>query len=146
MKTLRERFEEKIERVTESGCWVWMGASHVKGYGMVQMKNPRRVTTAHRVAWELYCGTVAAGMHVLHSCDTPSCVNPNHLFLGTNDDNIRDMIKKKRDKKFLKLSDEDVSKIRNDKRPQSQIAKELGVCQQHISSIKNQKRRKRVSI
>jgi hypothetical protein len=146
MKTLKERFESKIEMIPESWCWIWTGATHKAGYGMVQLKNPRRVTTAHRVSWEIYKGAIPPGLHVLHRCDVYPCVNPEHLFLGTNEDNQKDMITKKRDKKFSKLSDEQISKIRQDDRPQPQIAKDFNVSQQHVSSIKNHKRRKRISV
>lgn len=77
-----------------SGCWLWDSGVNTKGYG--QFYGNRENLLAHRVSYELHRGTIPAGLHVLHSCDTPSCVNPAHLKLGTNLDNIRDKVAKKR--------------------------------------------------
>ena len=63
--------------VPESGCWLWLGAEKGNGYGNV--KQGRRNTTAHRRSWEEHNGPIPKGMHVCHKCDTPSCVNPDHL-------------------------------------------------------------------
>lgn len=93
---LAERFNKKWQPVTETGCWLWTGAI-TKGYGMIGSGlGDRRTLLAHRVSWELCNGPVPAGLHVLHKCDTPACVNPDHLFLGTHTDNMCDMTKKGR--------------------------------------------------
>lgn len=74
-------------------CWLWTGAKTTKdGYGVRYTKFGRR--QAHRVAWELYRGPIPEGMLVLHHCDVRLCVNPAHLFIGTNDDNMADMVAK----------------------------------------------------
>jgi hypothetical protein len=86
--------EKYIERVTESGCWIWMGSTWSGGYGYV--RNEGKYISAHRYMYELYKGKIPDGLNCLHTCDNPSCVNPNHLFLGTQTDNMRDMIKKGR--------------------------------------------------
>ena len=93
-ESLQDRFERWFIPVPESGCWLWTGAYFEKGYGVFrfQYRNYR----AHRFAYELYKGQVPNDLFVLHKCDTPECVNPNHLFLGTQTDNIRDAVKKKR--------------------------------------------------
>lgn len=93
-KTLEQRFFEKIELITESGCWVWMGAMFSDGYG--QMKINRRKELAHRISWRLHSSQIANGLDVLHRCDIPCCVNPDHLFLGTDSDNQRDSYRKGR--------------------------------------------------
>lgn len=97
MKTLAERFDEKVVPVPWSGCWLWTGAT-TGGYGSFKMPNGASGTTAyaHRIAWERANGPVPAGKCVLHSCDVPACVNVDHLFLGTKGDNSRDMVRKGR--------------------------------------------------
>lgn len=82
-----------------SGCWLWTGAATAAGYGVVS-KGPRgrqKTYLTHRVAFESVNGAIPAGLFVCHRCDVPSCVNPDHLFLGTARDNTRDMLRKGRD-------------------------------------------------
>jgi hypothetical protein len=79
-------------------CWLWTGAHLEKGYGRmsVPVEGKTVVRSTHRIAWELYHGPVPDGMLVCHRCDTPACVNPDHLFLGTHSDNHRDSYQKGR--------------------------------------------------
>lgn len=93
--TPAERFLGLLPDRPETGCWEWLGARANGGYGLFAVQNPRRIT-AHRYSWELHNGPIPAGMHVLHHCDNPPCVNPAHLFLGTASDNMRDMLAKGR--------------------------------------------------
>lgn len=79
----------------KTNCWNWIGGKFRGGYGRVHVS--RRTNLAHRVAWELVFGEIPKDLLCLHKCDNPSCVNPNHLFLGTQQDNINDMKKKGRD-------------------------------------------------
>lgn len=92
--TLKERFESKYIPVTESGCWIWIANIIKTGYGVIGVKGKMRL--AHRTAWELYVDPIPEGIFVLHKCDVRSCVNPNHLFLGTHQDNMADMMKKRK--------------------------------------------------
>ncbi len=86
------RFWSKVEKTP--GCWFWRGAVFRHGYG--QFKIRQRVLQAHRLAWGFSCGDIPAGLWVLHRCDTPLCVRPEHLFLGTARDNARDSVAKGR--------------------------------------------------
>lgn len=95
---LIERFEARVIRVPFSGCWIWDGPP--KGpklrdqYGFFRMNGPQY--RSHRASWLLYMGAIPDGLHVLHRCDNPACVNPNHLFLGSNLDNVADRVRKGR--------------------------------------------------
>lgn len=76
--------------ITTAGCWEWVGSKRRYGYGQVYF-NGKSAVKAHRVAWELAYGPVSDGLCVLHKCDNTACINPDHLFLGSQLDNIRDM-------------------------------------------------------
>lgn len=99
---LKERFWDKVKLGNPNECWEWQGAKDDGGYGMIAMdcacriKKGKKALRSHRVAWELTNGSIPEGLYVLHKCDNPSCCNPNHLFLGTHADNMRDMIQKGR--------------------------------------------------
>ena len=92
--SIAARIEEKIERVTESGCWIWMGVVQGKGYGRMNINN--KSIAVHRAAWEEYNYPIPCGMFVLHRCDVMQCCNPEHLFIGTHADNMADMVDKGR--------------------------------------------------
>ena len=94
MSTVIEKFQAKYIPVTESGCWLWFGANSARDYGDFWFNGKMR--RAHRVSWELAHGPIPPGMFVCHTCDVPSCVNPDHLFLGDRAANMRDCVKKGR--------------------------------------------------
>jgi hypothetical protein len=94
IQPIAPRLEAKTHRIPFCGCHVFVGASTPFGYGVLSVND--RQSYAHRVSWELVNGPIPSGMRVLHRCDVASCINPDHLFLGTDADNVRDMMKKGR--------------------------------------------------
>ena len=83
----------------ESDCWIWNKAINPSGYG-VKSRGRREEGNeyAHRLVWILFNGSIPEGVHILHTCDNPPCVNPKHLFSGTQGDNNRDCMRKGRTK------------------------------------------------
>jgi hypothetical protein len=92
-RDLTERFWEKVAK--SDGCWLWIGGRTSRGYGMFTARH-RRQRGAHRYAWEMVNGPIPDGMVICHRCDNPPCVRVDHLFLGTQKDNIHDMMAKHR--------------------------------------------------
>ena len=137
-----DRFNDKIFYSLD-GCWYWTGATFNTGYGKIGFRDKQ--LTTHRLSYIINNGEIINGLQVLHSCDNRLCVNPNHLFLGTIQDNMKDMVLKGRQNKakgenhgHAKLTNSQVYEIRNFKGNQKDIAKKYGVTQQTISKIKNQ--------
>lgn len=92
--SLAERFAGKFAPEPNTGCWLWTASVNRKGYGRIGVGDAAAL--AHRVSWELHRGPIPGGLCVLHKCDVPACVNPDHLFLGTVPDNTADCIAKGR--------------------------------------------------
>ena len=86
---LQSRIFEKMTPVPEAGCWLWDGAVDKQwGYGWIRVG--RKMKKAHRVSFEAFKGPIPRGLLICHKCDVPSCVNPDHLYSGTNLQNMRD--------------------------------------------------------
>ena len=105
------RFNSKYKINNTTGCWNWIASKDYRGYGKFDRG------WAHRASYELFIGKIPEGLCVLHKCDNPSCVNPNHLFLGTRGDNQKDMANKKRSQigekhHNCKLSYKDITDIK----------------------------------
>lgn len=153
-----QRFWSKVDR--SGDCWIWLAGKDRKGYGKFSVGNSRdedgnrrnSMVSAHRYAYEMVHGSIPHhegfhGMCVLHRCDNPSCVNPDHLFLGTNEDNVHDMDMKNRrvnaqpkgSMHGMAILDElRVSEIvakRNSGITGASVAKEYGVSQATVSAI-----------
>lgn len=90
-KPLAERFWRLVRK--SEGCWLWVGKIEASGYGRIWIEGLKQ-EGAHRVSWELHNGPITDGLFVLHRCDVKTCVNPEHLFLGTQLDNMRDRLAK----------------------------------------------------
>jgi hypothetical protein len=168
MKTLQERFEAKYIPEPNSGCWLWTAAVCSGGYGCIGETKTRKILSAHRVSWELHCSPIPEGLDVLHKCDVRPCVNPQHLFLGTDQDNVNDKIakgrgtlgkrwKQKNPRKtapsgehhhYAKLTEAQVVEIISSTERGSgvRLAEKFGVARSVISQIKNRKAWKHVLV
>lgn len=141
---IKKRFWDKVDKSGE--CWNWIATRSGNGYGSIKYLG--KDCGAHRVSWILASGEIPKGMFVLHRCDNPPCVNPKHLFLGTNADNMRDMQQKGRALGGTNrgeahgrsvLKEKQVKEIRrigkNKKYPQYKIAEMFSTSPQNISRI-----------
>jgi hypothetical protein len=142
---LIDRFEAKYIPEPNSGCWLWTGAINADGYACIGADAPsRKVLGAHRVSWELTNGYIPNGLHVLHRCDVRCCVNPDHLFLGTHQDNIADCKTKGRAIRArggwqwkAKLTEEQVRWIKGSRNKLREAAEICGVSISTIWWIRN---------
>ena len=143
-QTHEERAAETLLKhiVKTDTCWVWKGRTNKKGYGIIGFRNEDG-RMAHRVAWILKNGEIPEGLCVCHKCDNPPCVNPDHLFLGTNQENIADRHAKGRSNAprgeqhgMSVLNDHQVKQIQSDPRPSRQVGKTYGISKTHVLRIK----------
>ncbi len=143
-KTLRERFDLYTKK--SEGCWTWVGYTDPNGYGRLNIKNAPIL--AHRISYEIHYGNIQDGLCVCHKCDNPRCVNPDHLFLGTQADNIADMEQKGRARKrglrgadspLAKIGEKDVREIRDTDTSAAKLGKKFGVSPTTIWDIRHRK-------
>lgn len=142
----RDDFWRYVDVRSRDECWLWTGARDKRmHYGV--FKYHLRQYKAHRFSFEIASGAIPDGLDVLHRCDNPPCVNPAHLFLGTQADNNRDRDTKMRNSHgernyFAKLNESDVRRIRDlhaQGVPQKDIAKEFNIDRHHVSDITNRR-------
>jgi hypothetical protein len=157
-------FHEHYMPEPNSGCWIWLASINKRGYGQLMDNQSRQLlglpdrhpALAHRVSWTLHYGSIPNGFHVLHRCDQRWCVNPDHLFIGTNHDNCLDASQKGRLKgknhavgeqvATAKLNEDIVRQILTSKERGRYVARRLRVTEALISAIRHRKIWKHVEL
>jgi hypothetical protein len=139
-ENLLENFKVRCVVDQDTGCWLWVGTLDKDGYGQVDWAIIGK-HLAHRLSWKLFRGPLDDGEKVLHSCDVPRCVNPDHLFKGDHLINMEDMVDKGRQAKgedhgSVKLTEAQAIAIINDSRNHRWIAFDYGITRATVSRIK----------
>ncbi len=143
-----DSFWSKVGKKTDNGCIEFIAGRHRQGYGLIWDRDTKHVMKAHRMSAMWYLLPFDPSLMVLHKCDNPPCINPNHLFQGTQQDNIRDMVRKGRngfvrqfgeDNPMAKLTKKEVLIIREEQGTCKQVAKKYRVSPMTVSRIRNRK-------
>jgi hypothetical protein len=136
-RSFKDRFLDFALPEPNSGCWLWIGGLYPSGYGSFDRRH------AHRCSWELHHGEIPKGLLVCHKCDVRHCVNPEHLFVGTQSDNLNDMVAKGRNNNphgeshaKARLTELQVAAIRCDARSLAAIGLDYGIDKQFVWKIK----------
>lgn len=143
--SLKDRIERLSIPVPHCGCWLWLGSINSDGYANIGIGG--RSIGAHRISWLAFRGPLLPGDHVLHQCDIPSCVNPDHLFIGSHASNMQDKKEKGRAQRLsgsqngrAVLTPEQVLEIRAAKIGCLRLSRQYGVSTSCIKNIRNGKR------
>lgn len=138
---MEDRFDNFVIPEPMSGCWLWDGGYSGSGYGRFNVRG--KMVQAHRFSYERYVGAIPDDLFVCHRCDVRPCVNPDHLFVGTQSDNLRDMVAKGRDNPVCgeanwkaRLTEVDVAAIRADARSLREIGIDYGIDKSYVWKIK----------
>lgn len=136
-----EFFLSRVEIDPANGCWIWQRALTTRGYG--QMRRDRKSKMAHRASYEFFVGPIPNGLVACHTCDNRACINPKHIFLGTQKENLEDMVEKGRSlrgpvshKAKLTLDQVISIKARFGKQSDLSIARAFGVGGETIRKIR----------
>lgn len=121
------------------GCWIWQGVTNEHGYGQINFRYYKN--KAHRVSWIIHHGEEPGALDVLHKCDNPACVRPDHLFIGTAQDNVDDMRRKRRHLRGERcwkaaLTEDDVRAIRASSERNCDLATRYGVARSAITLVR----------
>jgi hypothetical protein len=145
MTDLLRRFEENYIPEPNSGCWLWTAAVSNRGYGQFYVGS-RRVEQSHVAAYQMFIGSIPEGHIIRHRCDTPACVNPQHLLTGTHRDNALDRESRKRRKPprgtingRCKLSESDILAIRESTEKTNKLATRYGIAPAYVRAIKTRR-------
>lgn len=131
---IKKEFWDFVKR-TET-CWLWQGHLNAKGYGQISRHLSRKRYMAHRVSYQIHKGIIPNGMLVCHSCDVRNCVNPSHLWIGTNNENMLDMKNKKRGRNAIpRITDNKRLKILELKNLDMKIVEIANITGAHYSSV-----------
>lgn len=153
--TLIQRFWNKVNIETPDKCWEWTGCRTPLGYGILMLPSidgsKRKRIFAHRYSWDIHYGSLPQELSVCHHCDNPPCINPNHLFLGTTADNLRDMALKGRSQQGekhhnVKITEATIIEIRrlSEHMSMPEIAKSLGLQYLYVWHIVRRKKWKHI--
>ena len=146
------RFHEKWTRNPDNGCWEWTASLNSNGYGQIKRPGERRQFIAPRLSYMIHYGDIPEGMYVLHTCDNRKCVKPTHLFLGSADDNAKDMKSKGRHTHGTtghdhKINDDiarHIHRMAGEGVAQSEIGRIVGLSQSTVWKILTGKRWKHI--
>ena len=144
-----KRFWQQVDCRKSDECWLWVGTRATHGYGQLNagtLCDSNRLMRAHRFSWVVHYGLIPRRKHVLHACDNKACVNPAHLFIGTQADNMADMVMKNRQAKGrritrAKLTEAEVLEIRDRAGDVTQykLAAEYGISRKQVRNIVNRR-------
>lgn len=135
-----ERFWTYVDAAAADECWLWNGHRNKNGYGTLRSKTT--TLAVHRVSYEMHKGKIPEGLVIRHMCNNPPCVNPNHLLVGTNLDNVMDKVRAGRtpvneSHGNCKYSNEVVAQIRAATGRRKDIAKAFGVSESQVGNIRS---------